>query len=173
MEFETDQIELLHFKPEHQPYFESLNRVWIEDWFTMEEVDEWVLKNPEQAILKNGGAIVMATCNGEMAGTAGLRKIEDGKYEFTKMAVDQRFRRRGIARKICLACFKIALEKNATEILLYSNTKNANAILMYENLGFEHLPVEKGVYERANVKMRISIEKAKQCLATADPITII
>jgi len=173
METATDIITLLHCQPQHQPYFEALNRAWIEDWFTMEEVDEWVLKNPEEAILKNGGAIVMATCNGEIAGTAGLRKVGEGKFEFTKMAVDHRFRRRGIARKICLACFKIALAKDASEILLYSNTKNANAILMYETLGFEHIPVETGVYERANVKMRISAADARRCLEAAGPVTIL
>jgi len=59
-----DKIKIVDYRPEHQPYFESLNRVWIEKLFTMEPVDEFVLTDPEEAILKNGGAILMAEYGG-------------------------------------------------------------------------------------------------------------
>ena len=57
------------------------------------------------------------------------------------------------------ASFEKAKELSATKIILYSNTKNAAAIKMYEKIGFTHLSVEPGVYERANVKMEIDITK--------------
>ena len=44
-------------------------------------------------------------------------------------------------------------------MILYSNTKNAAAIKLYEKLGFSHVEVEKGVYERANVKMIIDVRR--------------
>jgi ribosomal protein S18 acetylase RimI-like enzyme len=44
-------------------------------------------------------------------------------------------------------------------VILYSNTKNAAAIKLYEKLGFSHVEVEKGVYERANVKMIIDVRR--------------
>ena len=88
-----------------QPYFEKFNRRWIEKYFVMEPVDEWVLTNPEEALLKPGGAILMATCDGEIAGTVALRNVEDGVFEFTKMAVDEKFRRLGIAESLSLASF--------------------------------------------------------------------
>lgn len=150
-------ITIHEYEPQHQPYFEQFNRDWIEEWFTMEPVDEYVLTNPEEAILKNGGAILMASCDGEMAGTVGLRKVNDTTYEFTKMAVDKRFRRRGIAEVLSYASFEKAKELGADTVILYSNTKNAGAIKLYEKLGFQHLEVEKGVYERANVKMSIKV----------------
>lgn len=153
-------IRIVEYEPRFQPYFEAFNRVWIEEWFHMEAVDEWVLKNPEKAIIEPGGAILIATYEGEPAGAVGLRKQTDTCYEFTKMAVGEQFRRKGIARLLCLASFKKAAELGANEIVLYSNTKNAGAILLYEKIGFQHIPVEAGVYERANVKMRISIEDA-------------
>ncbi len=86
-------ISILDYKKEHQPYFEKFNRAWIEEWFTMEPLDEWVLTNPEEAILKDGGKILMASFNGEIAGTVALRKLSEGVYEFTKMAVDGNYRR--------------------------------------------------------------------------------
>jgi ribosomal protein S18 acetylase RimI-like enzyme len=150
-------ITIHEYEPHHQPYFEQFNRDWIEEWFIMEPVDEYVLTNPEEAILKNGGAILMASCDGEMAGTVGLRKVNDTTYEFTKMAVDKKFRRRGIAEALSYASFDKAKQLGADTVILYSNTKNAGAIKLYEKLGFQHLEVEKGVYERANVKMSIKV----------------
>lgn len=155
-----NSIQIVDYRPEHQPFFEQLNRAWIEELFTMEPVDEWVLTNPDKAILEAGGAIIMAAYDGIVAGTAGLRKVDEETYEFTKMAVDKNFRRRGIAEAICYACFRKAKELGAKTVILYSNTKNAGAIKMYEKIGFRHIEVEKGVYERANVKMIIDMKEA-------------
>ncbi len=66
-------IKIIGYRPEHRPYFEKFNRHWIEKYFVMEPVDEFVLTDPEEALLKPGGAILMATCNDEVAGTVALR----------------------------------------------------------------------------------------------------
>ncbi len=153
-------IDIVEYQKQHQPYFEKFNRQWIEEYFVMEAVDEYVLTNPEESILKPGGVILMALYNGEIAGTVALRKVNDTTYEFTKMAVDENFRRRGIAEAISYASFKKAKQLGAKKIILYSNTKNSAAIKLYEKLGFRHLPVENDVYKRANVKMVIKIEEA-------------
>jgi ribosomal protein S18 acetylase RimI-like enzyme len=153
-------ISIVDYQPVHQPYFEKFNRQWIEEFFTMEPVDEFVLTNPDEAILKDGGAILMALYEGEVAGTVGLRKVNDTVYEFTKMAVDSNFRRRGIAEAISYASFEKAKQLGAEKVVLYSNTKNAGAIKLYEKIGFVHLQPETGVYARANVKMVIDIKEA-------------
>ena len=153
-------IRIIDYRPEHQPYFESFNREWIEKLFTMEPVDEWVLTNPDKAILETGGAILMAEYGGIIAGTVGLRKVDNETYEFTKMAVSENFRRRGIAEALSFASFIKAKSLGVKRVILYSNTKNAGAILLYEKIGFKHIEVENGVYQRANVKMTIDIEVA-------------
>ena len=154
-----NNITIVPYEPKHQPYFEKFNRQWIEAWFTMEPVDEYVLTNPEDAILKDGGVILMAIYNGVPAGTVGLRKVNATIFEFTKMAVGEEFRRNGIAEALSYASFEKAKELGATKVILYSNTKNANAIKLYEKLGFTHLAVENDVYARANVKMEIAISE--------------
>jgi ribosomal protein S18 acetylase RimI-like enzyme len=154
------EIKIVDYRPEHQPYFEKFNRAWIEELFEMEPVDEWVVTNPDKAILEPGGAILMAEYNGVIAGTVGLRKVDADTYEFTKMAVDSTFRRKGIAEAISYASFKKAKELGAKKVILYSNTLNAGAIKLYEKIGFLHVEVENDVYKRANVKMIIDIETA-------------
>ena len=150
-------VQIVDYEPKFQPDFEKLNRQWIEEWFTMEPLDEWVLTKPEEAILKNGGAILMALFNDAVAGTVGLRKLEAKVFEFTKMAVGVHYRRRGIAAALCYASFEKAKQLGGSKIVLYSNTKNAGAIMLYEKIGFKHVPVETGMYVRANVKMEINI----------------
>lgn len=155
-----NEIIIVDYRPEHQPFFEQFNRQWIEELFEMEPVDEWVLTDPEQAILAPGGAILMAYYNAVPAGTVGLRKFDEETFEFTKMAVDTSFRRKGIAEAISFASFRKAKELGATRVVLYSNTLNAGAIKLYEKIGFRHVPVENDLYKRANVKMVINIDMA-------------
>lgn len=151
------QLTLVPYEAKHQPWFDLFNRQWIEEWFTMEPVDEFVLTNPDKAILEKGGAILMALYGGEPAGTVALKKVNTQVYEFTKMAVGKDYRRKGIAEALSHASFEKAKELGASKVILYSNTKNEAAIKLYEKLGFRHIPVEKGVYERANVKMEIDL----------------
>ena len=153
-------IKIIGYRPEHQQYFEKFNRAWIEELFEMEPMDEWVLTNPDQAILEPGGAILMAEYDGNVAGTVGLRKADEYTYEFTKMAVDRNFRRKGIAEAITYASFRKAKSLGAKKIILYSNKLNAEAVKLYEKIGFRHIEVENTVYKRANVKMEIDIDVA-------------
>jgi len=153
-------IKIVDYQTEHQSYFENFNRQWIEELFEMEPLDEWVLTNPDKSILEPGGAILMALYNGVPAGTVGLRKVDAETFEFTKMAVDPNYQRKGIAEAISYASFRKAKALGATRVILYSNTLNAGAIKLYEKIGFTHVPVENDVYKRANVKMVINIDAA-------------
>ena len=153
-------ITIVDYHPKYQVYFEKFNRYWIEKYFEMEEVDEFVLTNPEEAILKRGGAVLMALYNGTVAGTVALRKVNDTIYEFTKMAVEARFQRKGIAEALSYASFKKAKELGAGKVILYSNSILKPAISLYEKLGFKHVPVGIGEYKRSDVKMVIELEEA-------------
>jgi hypothetical protein len=86
------------YEPTHQPWFEKFNRAWIERYFWMEPIDFEVLQHPDKHILVQGGAILMAYAGEDVAGTVALKYISPGIYEFTKMAVDEKFRGRKIGR---------------------------------------------------------------------------
>ncbi len=152
-----EAIKILDYEPLHQQYFEAFNRHWIEKYFVMGPVDEFVLTEPEAALLKPGGAILMAEYDGEVAGTVALRKVDNVTYEFTKMAVDEKFRRKGIAEALSYASFEKAKELGATKVILYSNSMLTGVILLYQKLGFKHLPVGNMEYKRSDVKMEIDI----------------
>ena len=154
-----NSIKIINYRPDHQPYFEKFNRDWIEKYFVMEPIDEFVLTDPEEALLITGGVILMAEYDGEIAGTVALRKVDDNTYEFTKMAVDKNFQRKGIAEALSYASIERAKELGATTVILYSNSILTPAIRLYEKLGFKHVPVGNNGYKRSDVKMEISVSE--------------
>ena len=150
------QLTILDYKPEHQPWFEKLNRDWIEKYFRMEPIDIAVLQNPEEHILKKGGSIVMASCDKEIAGTVALKYVEPGVYEFTKMAVDEKFRGQKVGLRLSEAAIVKARQLGARKIILYSNTVLVPAISLYRKLGFKEIPVD-AVYKRSDIKMELML----------------
>ena len=147
---------MLEYNSFYQPWFEKLNRHWIEKYFWMEPIDVSVLQDPESHIIQKGGAILMASVDDEIAGTVALKYVEPGVYEFTKMAVDERFR----GQKVGLALAEAAIEKaqtlGAKRIILYSSTKLVPAISLYRKLGFIEIPVD-GPYKRSDIKMQLTL----------------
>jgi ribosomal protein S18 acetylase RimI-like enzyme len=150
-------IEIVSYCRNHQPRFEKLNREWIEKFFRMEKVDEEVLQQPEEFILRDGGFILMALWEGEAAGTVALRKMKTGDFELTKMAVDEKFRGRGIGEELIKKLLERAAQMGLEKVILYSNTVLKPAIRLYRRMGFIEMEAEKGVYARCNIKMEFRL----------------
>lgn len=149
-------IEILDYRTEHQPWFEQLNRDWIERYFKMESIDFDVLQKPEDHIIGKGGSILMAAVDKQIAGTVALKYVSPGIYEFTKMAVDEEFRGQKVGRALAEAAIRKARRLGARKIILYSNTVLEAAIRLYEKMGFIEVPVD-GPYQRSNIKMELTL----------------
>ncbi len=151
---ENAVIEILTYQPEHQPWFEKLNRDWIEKYFWMEPVDFEVLQHPDEHIINYGGTIFIGTYNKEIAGTAAVKFIEPGTLEFTKMAVDEKFQGKKLGKAIAESAIKWSKDSGAKRVILYSNKKLETAIAMYRKLGFKEIPLD-GPYKRSDIKMEL------------------
>ena len=147
-------LEMVEYRPEHQPWFEKLNREWIEHYFWMEPIDFEVLQHPDKHIINKGGTIFMASCDREIAGTVALKFVSPGIYEFTKMAVDKKFRGQKIGQALAEAAIEKAKKLGAHKIILYSNTILSPAIALYRKLGFVEVAVD-GPYKRSDIKMEL------------------
>lgn len=147
------EIEIIDYKPEYRSYFEQLNKAWLEKYFTVEPVDKYVLENPEEAILAQGGYILFARFQDQIIGAVALKLMEPGVYEMTKMAVDETFQGIGAGKRLCAAAIEKAKEIKAERLILYSTRRLETAISIYHKIGFVEIPLEPGVYERANIKM--------------------
>lgn len=154
---ESTTIQILDYQPEHQVWFEKLNRDWIEKYFWMEPIDFEVLQHPDAHIIHKGGFIFMAQVDLKIAGTVALKYVNPGMYEFTKMAVDEEYQGKKIGLALALAAIEKARSLNASDIILYSNTMLEAAIKLYEKLGFREIPLD-GPYKRSNIKMQLNLK---------------
>ncbi len=149
-------IRIIDYESKHRADFESLNRVWIEKYFEMEPRDEYILTNPDEAILQKGGHSLVALYDGFVSGVVALVKLNDETYELSKMGVDENFRRKGIAEALSRAAFQKAKELKSRNIILFSNTRLEPAIQLYRKLGFKEVPLgEFSEYTRSNIKMEL------------------
>lgn len=146
-------VQIIHYKPELQPHFEKLNKRWLEEYFYVEPIDERVLANPQEYIIDPGGTILFAVSGDQVLGTVALKPAEPGVLEMTKMAVDVSYMGKGVGRRLCEAAIETAAIQNALKVILYSNRKLAPAIQLYRKMGFLEVPLQPGLYERADIMM--------------------
>lgn len=150
-------VEIIPFSSDLKEPIKTLNIEWLEKYFRVEEKDELVLSNPQEEIIDKGGMIFYARYNNEILGTASLMKIDDITFELSKMAVSDRAQGLGIGNKLLVHCLAEAEENNIKKLLLYSNRILLPAIHLYEKFGFVEIPLEIGLYERADIKMEKTI----------------
>jgi ribosomal protein S18 acetylase RimI-like enzyme len=148
-----DSFEIIPFSPDLQPYFESINKAWVTQYFSLEPFDLAQLENPEQTILAKGGEIIFAKIGAHIAGTVALIPSEEGVWEMIKMGVSPEFQGKGAGKLLGKQILEVARQKGATKVRLYTHTKLEAAIKLYHRLGFVSCELECGAYGRCNQKM--------------------
>jgi GNAT superfamily N-acetyltransferase len=150
------QLPIVPFRPELASAFTELNRAWIEALFTLEEADWKVLRDPEAAIITPGGQIFFAMDGEQAVGTAAAIWAGPGIVELGKMAVTPSHRGRGLGERLGHAVIDYARAQGATRVFLETNSTLANAIRLYERLGFTHTPFPgRSDSARADVYMEL------------------
>lgn len=145
--------QIIPFSPELQPSFESINKAWVTQYFTLEPFDIEQLEQPEKTVLSRGGAILFAKLEGEIIGTVGLIPINESICEMIKMGVTPSAQGKGVGLRLGMAILEKAKQMGFSKMVLYSNTKLASALHLYQKLGFVKVAAECGVYGRCDIKM--------------------
>lgn len=152
------EIKFREFTVKDAEKFMALNVEWIQMYFEVEPIDEKVLSNPKTEILDPGGYIVMGEIEGEVVGTFAFIKKENQVYEFSKMAIDPKFRGKGYGNIMMQSAISFAKKHHWDKIILYSNTILKNSIHLYFKYGFIEVPMEANViYSRGNIKMELNL----------------
>jgi len=148
-----DSFEIIPFSPALQPHFESINKAWVSQYFSLEPFDLAQLENPEETIIAKGGEIIFARLGEAIVGTVALIPSEEGVWEMIKMGVSPAFQGKGAGELLGKHILAIARQKRATKVRLYTHTKLEAAIKLYRRLGFVPCELECGAYGRCNQKM--------------------
>lgn len=154
-----DKFKVVTYDKKYRADFETLNRDWIERFFTMEEEDFNILKNPETYVINRNGEIFFALYEERVVGTAAMIAGSDGVYELAKMAVTKDFQRQGIGQMLLNQCIKFAKKKNAKEIFLITNNILKPALNLYASCGFVlNAGNDDERYQRGNTKMNLLLK---------------
>ncbi len=149
-------VRVVEFEPRWRSDFARLNIEWIERWFSVEPADRELLDDPEGHVLASGGQVLFAIDESERAvGTVALVRLEDGRVELTKMAVEPEVRGLGVGRLLMAAALESFQQMRSPTLFLETNTKLAAAIKLYESVGFRHQPTLRpdSHHDRADVYM--------------------
>lgn len=158
-------IQIFNWRPEWSHHFYKLNREWVEHYFKMEPIDEAVLSDPEQHILRDGGQVFFAQYKGKILGTGALMRTGENEFEFTKMAISTKHRGLGMGKMLIKHALDYAYRTlDATEVWLLTSGKLEAANTLYEQVGFipeELTAKDRAKYERADRKWRYIFDTVK------------
>ncbi|MFL2597630.1 MAG: GNAT family N-acetyltransferase [Flavobacteriaceae bacterium] len=153
------EIKFREFTAKDSEQFKALNIEWLKKYFEVEPIDERVLSNPRSEILDSGGFIFMAEIKDEVIGTFAFIKKGNQIFEFSKMAIDPKFRNKGYGNVMMQFAISFAKKYRWNKIILYSNTILKNSIHLYFKYGFIEVPMEADViYSRGNIKMELDLD---------------
>ena len=152
------KTEVVRFSSELSPYFESLNRAWIEKYFEIEEADLTVFGDPFKEIVEPSGQIFFVVSGGAVLGTCAVMRLSDDVYELAKMAVAAEARGRGYGDLLIEAAINFAKQSGAKRLMLLSNTRLNPAIALYRKHGFESVPItDAHDYSRVDIQMELEL----------------
>jgi putative acetyltransferase len=140
--------------------FRTLNEEWITKTFSLEAKDVEVLGNPQKMIVDKGGRIFVVSADSKAVACVALIPTKVGVYELSKMAVSPKLRGIGIGRRLIEYAIAQARELGAKSLFLGSNSKLANAVHLYETVGFQHVSPERlppMAQVRTNVFMEMTL----------------
>ena len=153
------EIKFREFTAKDSEQFKALNIEWLKKYFEVEPIDERVLSNPRSEILDSGGFIFMAEIKDEVIGTFAFIKKGNQIFEFSKMAIDPKFRNKGYGNVMMQFAISLAKKYRWNKIILYSNTILKNSIHLYFKYCFIEVPMEADViYSRGNIKMELDLD---------------
>ena len=155
------EIEILDYTDDLRELFERINTQWMHEFFSgdlsVENIDREIFKNPEEKILKNGGAIFFAKYKNKIVGTCALFKKSEREYYLGKMAVLKEYRKKGNGSALLRHAIETVKNKHGSFITLETNTILQDAINLYKKFGFYFVPVGKSKYKKVNSKMKLDL----------------
>ena len=151
-------MQIISYTSEYALDFKKLNIAWLEKFFWVEPHDEDVLGDPEKHIIGPGGTIFFVKENEKIIGTVALKKMENGIFELTKMAVTPAAQGKKIGQHLMEHTIDFAKHQNWEKLIIYSNRKLENAIYIYKKYGFVEIPIEENnPYSRGDIKMELNL----------------
>jgi len=155
------QVTVMTWHAQYKADFYQLNYAWLEKYFNaqLNHLDKQALNTPESYYLARGGYIWFALLDNIVVGCIALADHNNGRYEISKMAVDEQYQGYGIGRKLLLVALNKARELSAKQVYLETSSLLPKALTLYQHMGFTIAahPNGKSDYSRSDIYMELTI----------------
>lgn len=152
-----ENVKIVEFEEKYHQKFKELSYEWLKKYDLLEPEDDRILNNPKKLILDEGGKIFFAKCDNEIVGTLSIVKVDDNTYELAKLGVTEKYQGLSIGKKLMEKCLLTAKEKNAKEIILFTNHKLDFAMKLYKKFGFVQVEFSENKYIESDIKMKLKL----------------
>jgi GNAT superfamily N-acetyltransferase len=158
---EMKSLQIIPFAPAYAADFKRLNLVWLERYFQVEPLDDEVLSNPEETIIKPGGMIFFALLDDTVVGTCALIRHTEALFELSKMAVADTQQGKGIGTQLLSHAIAWARSQSIQKLFVETNTVLKSAVRLYQRLGFRATAYESSDahYDRTNLKLELELQQ--------------
>lgn len=153
---QLSSVEILDYDPVYQQPWKELNIAWVAAEYTVEQQDLDVLDDPVGTFIRPGGFVFLARLDGEIVGTAALKRLDADTLELCKMTVATHVRGRQVGQKLLTHTLQAAQASGVSKVTLETNKKAVAAIALYRKNGFQHQPFPADhppSFDRADVYM--------------------
>lgn len=129
----------------------NIRRMELQDIPAVAQIEKQLFSQPwsKQAFqesLREDTLFLTAWFGAELAGYCGMY-CSSGEGEITNVAVAPMFQNQGIGRRMLESLLAQARQRGISRVLLEVRISNANAIHLYQELGFQNCGIRKGLYE--------------------------
>lgn len=159
MSKEKKDIRIVPYEEKYKPFFKKFNEAWIKKYFELEDIDRRLFSDPYTHIIKPGGEIFTALVDGVPGGVCALAisNNPDYDYELEKLAVTPEMQGYGLGRLLVKAVIDGARRKGGKTLYIETNTKCKAAVHLYEDAGFQKIPLEQTVFKRVDVEYVLNL----------------
>ncbi|WP_421852542.1 bifunctional helix-turn-helix transcriptional regulator/GNAT family N-acetyltransferase [Marinomonas sp.] len=164
-----EPIEIVLLETQHEKAFYELNMAWLERYFPEQiaEKDRNILRNPQQEIIQQGGAVWVAVRKKQaldsVVGTIAFAPVgggtsSDKRGEVFKLSVDEHAQGKGIAQRLLSTTIDFATQGGFSTLSLETASCLDVARHLYDKNGFVEKPFPiPSLYARADVYMEKSL----------------
>lgn len=145
-------MKVIPFQEKYRQDFIDFNKDWIVRNFGFLEQEDLDTFGQIDREMASGAAIFIATDDEENAlACCMVRPMKDGCWELCKFASNPALPHKGAGCAVFEASIQYAVEHNARELFLLSNSKLETALHIYQKYGFEEIKLDDYEYERGNI----------------------
>lgn len=154
-----ERLCMTSYHKKYEQAFKDISIGWLEEYFSVEDVDLIQLNNQHELIIKPGGEIfTLLNEKEQVVGVTAMIDVED-HAELGKMGVKKGFSGNGYANPLMFEAINWAKARiqKYSHVGIHTASKLTPAVTLYKKFGFYNVPLEAAPHKRTDTQMKLDL----------------